>query len=95
MSKCHFTNTANVSGTIRWSQEIILIDGYVDVSTLNLLAKKQTGVAVTIYTYKKTIWCYADEGCKRRIDEKTSEAAKNIGGYGLLERRYSNHVFLF
>ncbi len=35
-------------------QEIILIDGYVDVSTLNLLAKKQTGVAVTIYTYKKT-----------------------------------------
>ena len=35
-------------------QEIILIDGYVDVSTLNLLAKKQTGVAVTIYTFKKT-----------------------------------------
>ena len=35
-------------------QKIILIDGYVDVSTLNLLAKKQTGVAVTIYTYKKT-----------------------------------------
>ena len=24
------------------------------MSTLNLLAKKQTGVAVTIYTYKKT-----------------------------------------
>ena len=36
------------------AQEIILIDGYVDVSTLNLLAKKQTGVTVTIYTYKKT-----------------------------------------
>ena len=35
-------------------QEIILIDGYVDVSTLNLLAKKKTGVAVTIYTFKKT-----------------------------------------
>ena len=35
-------------------QEIILIDGYVDVSTLNLLAKKQSGVAVTIYTFKKT-----------------------------------------
>ena len=35
-------------------EEIILIDGYVDVSTLNLLAKKQTGVAVTIYTFKKT-----------------------------------------
>ena len=36
------------------AQEIILIDGYVDVSTLNLLAKKNSGVAVTIYTLKKT-----------------------------------------
>ena len=36
------------------TQEIILIDGYVDVSTLNLLAKKQSGVAVTIYTFTKT-----------------------------------------
>ena len=35
-------------------QEIILIDGYVDVSTLNLLAKKQSGVTVTIYTFQKT-----------------------------------------
>ena len=35
-------------------QEIILIDGYVDVSTLNVLAKKQPGVAVTIYTFTKT-----------------------------------------
>ena len=35
-------------------QEIILIDGYVDVGTLNVLAKKQPGVAVTIYTFPKT-----------------------------------------
>ena len=35
-------------------QDIILIDGYVDVSTLNLLAKKQSGVAVTVYTFTKT-----------------------------------------
>ena len=35
-------------------QEIILIDGYVDVGTLNILAKKQSGVAVTIYTFPKT-----------------------------------------
>ena len=35
-------------------QEIILIDGYVDVSTLNILAKKQSGVPVTIYTFTKT-----------------------------------------
>ena len=35
-------------------QEIILVDGYVDVSTLNVLAKKKSGVAVTIYTFSKT-----------------------------------------
>ena len=35
-------------------QEIILIDGYVDVSTLNLLAKKNVGVSVTIFTFTKT-----------------------------------------
>lgn len=31
--------------------EIILIDGYVDVNTLNILAKKNSGVDVKIYTY--------------------------------------------
>lgn len=32
-------------------KEIILIDGYVNIGTLNLLAKKNTGVDVKIYTY--------------------------------------------
>lgn len=32
-------------------KEIILIDGYVDIDTLNILAKKNTGVDVKIYTY--------------------------------------------
>ena len=32
-------------------REIILIDGYVDVNTLNLLAKKQPNVRVKCYTY--------------------------------------------
>ena len=36
------------------TKEIILIDGYVDVKTLNLLAKKQPGVNVTIYTHTNT-----------------------------------------
>lgn len=31
-------------------REIVLIDGYVDVDTLNILAKKKEGVAVSIYT---------------------------------------------
>ena len=33
------------------TSEIILIDGYVDVDTLNILAKKNAGVDVKIYTY--------------------------------------------
>lgn len=35
----------------RAQKEIILIDGYVDVDTLNILAKKNAGVGVKIYTY--------------------------------------------
>lgn len=42
------------------NQEITLIDGYVDVETLNLLAKKKSDVAVTIYTKKRTKLTNAD-----------------------------------
>ena len=35
-------------------QEIILIDGYVDLSVLDMLSKKKTGVNVTIVTHPKT-----------------------------------------
>lgn len=35
-------------------KEITLIDGYVDVGTLNLLSKKNSHVEVTIYTQKQT-----------------------------------------
>ena len=35
-------------------KEIILIDNYVDVGTLNILAKKQENVKVQIYTVKRT-----------------------------------------
>lgn len=35
-------------------KEITLIDGYVDVGTLNLLSKKNKNVSVTIYTQKPT-----------------------------------------
>ncbi len=34
----------------RAKKEIILIDGYVDIITLNILAKKNTGVDVMVYT---------------------------------------------
>lgn len=36
------------------NKEIILIDGYVDVDTLDLLAKKKNGVNVRCYTYANT-----------------------------------------
>ncbi len=35
-------------------KEITLIDGYVDIGTLNLLSKKKSDVAVTIYIQKQT-----------------------------------------
>lgn len=35
-------------------KSIILVDNYVDIATLNILAKKQPGVSVTIFTNPKT-----------------------------------------
>lgn len=34
--------------------EIVLIDGYVDTGTLNILAKKRQGVSVTVWTHPRT-----------------------------------------
>ena len=41
-------------------KQITLIDGYVDIGTLNLLSKKKSDVAVTIYTQKQTKLTKAD-----------------------------------
>lgn len=41
-------------------KEIVLIDNYVDVETLNILAKKQENVKVQIYTVKRTRLSQAD-----------------------------------
>lgn len=41
-------------------REIVLIDNYVDVDTLNLLSKKAAGVKVTIYTHSNTMISDAD-----------------------------------
>jgi len=41
-------------------KKITLIDGYVDVDTLNLLCKKNDKVSVTIYTHEKTKLSNAD-----------------------------------
>ncbi|MCD8014544.1 MAG: ORF6N domain-containing protein [Lachnospiraceae bacterium] len=41
-------------------REITLIDGYVDVGTLNLLCKKNDSVSVVIYTHEKTKLSDAD-----------------------------------
>ena len=35
-------------------KKIVLIDGYVDIGTLNILAKKNPGVDVIIYTFNNT-----------------------------------------
>ena len=38
----------------RAKREIVLVDGYVDTGTLNILAKKQPGVSVTVWTHPRT-----------------------------------------
>lgn len=43
-----------VSLVQRAKREIVLLDGYVDTGTLNILAKKQPGVSVTVWTHPKT-----------------------------------------
>ena len=42
------------------TKDIILIDGYVDIGTLNLLAKKQANVSVEIHTFSNTRLTAAD-----------------------------------
>ncbi len=46
-----FSCIADILGTAK--EEIILIDGYTDTATLDLLSKKKGGVKVEIYTFKK------------------------------------------
>ena len=41
-------------------RSIVLIDNYVDVGTLNILAKKKGGVDVAIYTVRRTRLAYQD-----------------------------------
>lgn len=43
-----------VSLVKRAGREIVLIDGYVDMGTLNILVKKRQGVSVTVWTHPKT-----------------------------------------
>lgn len=51
-----------ITSIIRKAQkEIILIDGYVDVDTLNILTKKNAGVDVKIYTYSSAQLTNKDE----------------------------------
>ena len=43
-----------VSLVLRAKREILLIDGYVDTGTLNILAKKAPDVSVTVWTHPRT-----------------------------------------
>ena len=43
-----------ISLTRRAKREIVLVDGYVDTGTLNILSKKELSVAVTVWTHPKT-----------------------------------------
>ena len=57
-------------------KEIVLIDGYVDIGTLNLLTKKNENVTVVMYTLKRT--------------KLSQEDVNNFNSqYPLLEVRYT------
>ncbi|WP_314026687.1 hypothetical protein [Olsenella uli] len=43
-----------VSLVQRARREIVLVDGYVDTGTLNILAKKRISVSATVWTHPKT-----------------------------------------
>lgn len=43
-----------VSLVRRAKREVVLVDGYVDTGTLNILAKKRRGVSVTVWTHPRT-----------------------------------------
>ena len=43
-----------VSLAQRARREIVLVDGYVDTGTLNILAKKRPGVSATVWTHPRT-----------------------------------------
>ncbi len=58
--------------------EIVLIDGYVDVNTLNILCKKKSNVAVRIYTNKSTNLTSKD------VDKFNEQ-------YSHLELKYTTH----
>ncbi len=58
------------------TKSIVLVDNYVDVGTLNILAKKKTDVAVIVYTVRKT-----------KLSEKDVEAFNQQ--YPILEVKYT------
>ena len=59
-------------------KSIILIDGYVDRNTLDMLSRKKAGVAVSIYTFKK--------GCTLTQKEISAFSSQ----YGPLDIRYTD-----
>ncbi len=58
------------------TKSIVLVDNYVDIGTLNILAKKKTDVAVIVYTVKKT-----------KLSEKDIETFNQQ--YPMLEVKYT------
>lgn len=74
--------------------EIILIDGYVDVDTLNILAKKHDGVGVKIYTYASTQLTHRDAANFNAqypiLEVKRTQVFHD--GFIILDRKIAYHI---
>lgn len=75
-------------------REIALVDGYVDVKTLNLLAKKKEHVSVTVYTQKKTR--LTDTDCDNFNAQYPSLEVKYVAAFHdrflIIDRETAYHV---
>lgn len=74
--------------------EIILIDNYVDIDTLNILSKKKSDVFVTIYTSKRTKLSAADVSIfnKQYPKLKVEYTESFHDRFMILDRKVAYHI---
>ena len=71
--------------------EIVLVDGYVDVGTLNILSKKKENVAVTVYTQQRTKLSQTDVDAQYpKLDVKYTRAFHDR--FLILDKTKAYHV---
>lgn len=78
----------------RAEEDIILLDNYVDIDTLNILAKKNKGVTIKIYTKKETKLTAKDidKFNKQYSELEVRYTEKFHDRFLILDRKYIYHI---